>query len=128
MIVIGTLLVLGVAVMWAGPEFGTWLAAKTRLSHEFAVAWPVLRWVASAAFLVLAVELIFFWAPNVKQRFFATLPGAMIGVGFWIATSFCAGVVLSQFCSLQQDLRHAGRRHRLDGLALLQLVRHPGGC
>jgi len=97
MFVIGTLLVLGVAVMWAGPEFGAWLAAKTRLTHEFAAIWPTLRWVLSVLFLVLAVELIFFWAPNVKQRFLATLPGAIIGVGFWIGTSFALGLYFHNF-------------------------------
>ena len=56
------------------------LAAKVGLSQQFADSWPVLRWALSITFLVLAIELLFFWAPNVKQRFWATLPGAAIGV------------------------------------------------
>jgi membrane protein len=99
MFVIGTLMVLGVALMFVGPQFGGVLAAKVGLSHQFADAWPVLRWALSITFLVLAVELIFFWAPNVKQRFWATLPGAVIGVAFWIGTSFALGLYFRSFAN-----------------------------
>ncbi len=99
MFVTGTLMVLGVALMFVGPAFGGWLAAKVNLSQQFADVWPVLRWVLSVAFMVLAVELIFFWAPNVKQRFWATLPGAAIGVGFWIGTSFALGLYFRSFAN-----------------------------
>jgi len=97
MIVIGGLMTTGVLVMFVGPQFGNWLAAKVGLSDQFGDAWPVLRWVVSVGFMVLAVELIFFWAPNVKQRFRATLPGAMLGVGFWIGTSFALSLYFRNF-------------------------------
>lgn len=99
MLVIGTILIAGVLTMFVGPQFGAWLAAKTNLTWEFARVWPALRWVASVSFIVLGVELIFFWAPNVKQRFWATLPGAAIGTGFWIGTSFALGLYFRTFAN-----------------------------
>ena len=99
MFVMGSLLIAGVALMFVGPQFGAWLAAKVGLSHQFADAWPVLRWILSVAFMVLGVELMFFWAPNVKQRFWATLPGAALGVGFWIGTSFALGLYFRSFAN-----------------------------
>jgi uncharacterized BrkB/YihY/UPF0761 family membrane protein len=56
----GILLVLGVFVMFLGPQFGAWLAGKLGAGFLFARLWPVLRWTASVAFIVLGVELIFF--------------------------------------------------------------------
>jgi membrane protein len=97
MIVIGGLLVLGALSMFLGPQFGAWLANKLHLSWMFAAAWPYLRWAVSIAFTVLAVEILFYWAPNVKQRFWATLPGALVGVGFWIASSYALGLYFQQF-------------------------------
>jgi membrane protein len=97
MLVTGSLLVLGAVSMFLGPAFGNWLAAKLHLSWMFAVVWPYLRWAISVAFTVLAVELMFYWAPNVKQRFWATLPGAAIGVGFWIAASYALGLYFQHF-------------------------------
>lgn len=99
MIVIGVLMSVGVTLMFVGPQFGAWLAAKVGLRAEFAAMWPVLRWVVSVAFMVLAVELIFFWAPNVRQKFVATLPGAIVGVGFWIGTSFALGLYFRNFAN-----------------------------
>lgn len=97
MLVIGGLMIVGAVAMFLGPEFGAWLAAKTSLSWAFAKAWPVLRWVISVAFTVLAVELTFYWAPNVKQSFLATLPGAAMGVGFWIGASYALGIYFQHF-------------------------------
>jgi membrane protein len=97
MFVIGTLIVLGSVSMFLGPQFGAWLAQKLGLSWVFAHIWPVLRWVISIGFMVLAVELTFYWAPNVKQRFWSTLPGATIGVGFWIAASYALGLYFQHF-------------------------------
>jgi membrane protein len=98
----GTLFVIAVALMFVGPQFGFWLASKIHLSSEFARIWPTLRWVLSVAFMVLGVEFIFYWAPNVKQRFWATLPGAVIGVAFWIGTSYALGLYFRNFSHLNK--------------------------
>jgi membrane protein len=99
MFVIGTVMIAGVLVMFVGPQFGAWLAGKVGLSWEWARVWPVLRWVLSVSLIVLGIELIFYWAPNVKQRFWATLPGAAIGAGFWIGTSFLLGLYFRNFAN-----------------------------
>jgi membrane protein len=97
MIVIGALLVVGATAMFVGPQFGAWLATKTSLSWAFAMAWPTLRWLISIGFILLGVELVFYWAPNVKQDFVATLPGAAMGVAFWIGASYALGVYFQNF-------------------------------
>jgi membrane protein len=102
MVVVGGLMVLGAVSMFLGPEFGEWIAMKMHLSWMFAMAWPYLRWGVSVAFTVLAVELIFYWAPNVKQRFWATLPGAIVGVGFWIAASYGLGLYFQHFANFNK--------------------------
>jgi membrane protein len=115
MFVIGGLLVLGAVAMFLGPEFGTWLAAKLHLSWMFAMVWPYLRWGISVAFTVLAIELMFYWAPNVKQRFWATLPGAAVGVGFWIAASYALGLYFQHFA-------HFNRTYGALGAAVALMV------
>jgi len=102
MVVIGSLVVIGSTSMFLGPKFGAWIAAKLSLSWMFVSFWPALRWVISVAFIVLAVELLFYWAPNVKQRFLSTLPGATIGVGFWIAASFALGLYFQHFANFNK--------------------------
>jgi len=99
---IGGLLVLALALMLVGPNFGGWLAEKIGLGQIFVAIWPYLRWSIGVAFTVLAVELIYFLAPNVKQRFKRTLPGALIAVGFWILLSWALGFYFQHFTHLNK--------------------------
>ncbi|PYS20378.1 MAG: hypothetical protein DMF72_21330 [Acidobacteria bacterium] len=99
---IGALLIIALAAMLVGPNFGGWLAGKVGLGTIFLTVWPYARWSLAVAFAVLAVELIYFLAPNVKQRFMRTLPGALIAVGSWIVLSWALGFYFQRFASLNK--------------------------
>ena len=87
----GCLLLCGLAIMILGPQFGAWLAARTTVGPHFVTLWPVFHWVAAFSVALLAVEVVYFLAPNVKQRFLATLPGAVLAVVCWIGLSYLLG-------------------------------------
>ena len=72
----GTLLLVALSVMVVGHRFGGWLAARVHLSGLFVLLWPCIHWTVAVEFTILAIEALYFPAPNVKQRFRATLPGA----------------------------------------------------
>jgi|SRR5579862_3997737 len=99
---IGTLLVIALGLMLVGPNFGGWLAGRVGLGSIFVAVWPYLRWSIALVFTVLAVELIYFIAPNVRQRFRKTLPGAAVAVGFWIVLSWALGVYFQHFARLNK--------------------------
>jgi membrane protein len=100
--VTGTLLLVALATMIVGPRFGDWLAARFDVSAVFAMVWPVLRWAVAITFTVIAVEVVYFLAPNVKQRFGATLPGAIFSVAVWNTLSFLLGIYFSHFADLNR--------------------------
>jgi membrane protein len=100
--VTGTLLLVALATMIVGPRFGDWLAARFDVSAVFAMVWPVLRWAVAITFTVIAVEVVYFLAPNVKQRFGATLPGAVFSVAVWNTLSFLLGIYFSHFADLNR--------------------------
>jgi membrane protein len=85
------LLLSAVTVMILGPRFGEWLAARIYLSRVFVLLWPVMHWAIAVTFTLVTVELLYFLAPNVKQRFAATLPGAILAVTCWITLSYGLG-------------------------------------
>jgi membrane protein len=95
--IIGGLLLLALAVMIVGPRFGGWLAGRVHLSSLFVFLWPSIHWSVALAFTILAVEALYFLAPNVKQRFLATLPGAAVAVGCWIGLSYLLGLYFRHF-------------------------------
>jgi membrane protein len=101
-LVTGALLLVALSVMIVGPRFGEWLASKVHLSGLFVFLWPYVHWSIAVGFTILAVEALYFWAPNVKQRFLATLPGAILAVGCWIALSYLLGIYFRHFANFNK--------------------------
>jgi membrane protein len=87
------------AVMIVGPRFGGWLAMRIPVSRDFVIFWPFIHWTVAISFTILAVEAIYFLAPNVKQRFLATLPGAILAVSCWIGLSYLLGIYFRHFAN-----------------------------
>lgn len=100
--VAGGLLLLALGPMLVGPKFGEWMARDLGVSYLWARIWPVLRWAVSGGFIVMAVESMYFLAPNVKQRFGHTLGGAVFAVATWLALSFALGVYFQNFANLNR--------------------------
>jgi membrane protein len=98
----GALLLIALSVMIVGPRFGEWLAGKVHLSSVFVFLWPYIHWSTAVAFTILAVEALYFLGPNVKQRFLATLPGAILAVICWIALSYFLGVYFRHFANFNK--------------------------
>lgn len=95
--VIGGLLAVALATMVLGPRLGGWIANLVGLGPTFAYVWPYVKWGVSVAFTILAVELLFWWGPNVKHRLWSTLPGSIIGVAFWLGSSYLLSFYFRHF-------------------------------
>lgn len=96
-LLVGVLLLSALGIMIVGPQFGNWLAERANLSWLLAASWPYIHWTAAVLFTVLAVEALYFLAPNVKQRFWASLPGAILSVACWIGLSYALGIYFRNF-------------------------------
>ena len=94
---IGLLLLSALTTMILGPRFGEWLSYHAHASRLWIWVWPYIHWTIAVGFTVLAVEALYFLAPNVKQRFWATLPGAIFAVGCWIGLSYLLGIYFRSF-------------------------------
>jgi membrane protein len=101
-LLIGALLLIALAVMVVGPRFGEWLSSRLHLSQLWIWLWPYIHWSIAVGFTILAVEALYFLAPNVKQRFFASLPGAILAVGCWIGLSYLLGIYFRSFANFNK--------------------------
>jgi len=113
-LVIGSLILVALATMIVGPHFGQWLANHIHLSQVWLRAWPYIHWMISVGFAVLAIEALYFLAPNVKQRFLATLPGALLSVSCWIGLSYLLGIYFRTFANFNKTYGTLGA-----GIALM---------
>jgi membrane protein len=76
----GALVLLGLLLIITGPHFGHLLTELFPIPKEFGQIWPLFRLVTIFVTFVAAVELQYYVAPNLKQRFMTTLPGALVAV------------------------------------------------
>jgi membrane protein len=87
------LLVAAVTILLAGgsPAQAFLLTASSALMRI--ALWPI-----ALALVLLAFALIYYFAPDVKdQKWHWVTPGAMIGVGLWLAVSFALKIYLHYF-------------------------------
>jgi membrane protein len=96
-IVVGAMVIAALFVLLLGARSGSWLAVPLGMDSALAAAWPYTRWLVVVGFTTLSVELLYLIAPNVKQRFFAQIPGVAVAVVLWLASSFGLRLYLRSF-------------------------------
>ena len=105
---IGGLTVTALALMIVGPHFGEWAARHLHLAAAYSALWPTLRWGISVSFVVLAVELLYYLAPNVRQRFRHTILGAVVAVAGWMGSSYLLGIYLRNYANYNKTYGSLG--------------------
>ena len=101
---VGCLLVTALGLLLVGPS----LSAGLTKTFGMETLWPYVRWAIAIACTVVAVELLYFIAPNLKQRFVSTLPGALIAVGGWIGLSYLLGIYFRDFSAYRKGYGSLG--------------------
>jgi membrane protein len=98
----GSLLLVAVGLMVEGTYLGSWLTSRFDLNPASFTAWRYLRGGIAVSFAVLAVELLYHFGPDVKQRFRDSLTGAIVAVMTWIGLSYLLGSYFRHFDNLDK--------------------------
>ena len=101
---VGFLLIIALGLLLVGPSLNAWVTTTVRVGRF----WPYVRWSAAVACTVLAVELLYFVAPNVRQKFVSTLPGSLIAVAGWIGLSYLLEIYFQDFSAYSQGYGSLG--------------------
>ncbi|WNM56719.1 YihY/virulence factor BrkB family protein [Candidatus Nitrospira allomarina] len=89
------LLTLGAAVFFitslililAGEEVSQWVTAVTGFEWWSTLGWPLLQWPIIVFLMLMAINLVYYWAPNSDQEWQWMKPGSMLAVFLWIILS-----------------------------------------
>lgn len=87
-VTVGGLAVVALLSIVLGPQFGHLLSRFFGVSPAMAHLWPAIRILIMFSSFVGAIMLLYSLAPTVKQRFVATLPGAVLAVIVFFLGSF----------------------------------------
>ena len=96
---LAVLLIVGVALLTIGPQAMQWLADRIGLGQIFVTIWAWMRWPVAFLALNLAIALIYYVAPNIKQKFRFITPGALLAVVTWIISSLGFNYYVSTFAN-----------------------------
>ncbi len=95
----GMLTTISLLVLMAGPRFGHFLQQIFLLPKGFALIWPAIRLVVTFVTFTIAIELLYYFGPNVHHRFRSTLPGALTSVAGWFLGSIGLNLYLTHMTS-----------------------------
>src|SRR5215831_2041878 len=99
---VGFLMFVAHSVMIVGPRFGEWIASKAHVSELFILLWRYLRWPIGCGVVWLAIEILYFFAPNVRHRFRDIWAGAVVAVVAWIGLSSLLGIYFRHFAGFNK--------------------------
>lgn len=89
------LLTIGAAVFFitslililAGEEVSQWVTELTGWGWLATLGWPLLQWPVIVFFMLMAVNLVYYWAPNIDREWQWMKPGSVLAVFLWIILS-----------------------------------------
>jgi membrane protein len=99
-IALAILIVAALALLLYGYEIADAVTSWAGLSGVFKITWKIAQWPIVLFFILLAFNLIYYFAPDLKEQEWKWVtPGAAIGVGLWLLVSFAFKTYLKYFNS-----------------------------
>lgn len=93
------LLMISVVLLIFGSEIGGLLARRIGLGDAFEVVWNIAQWPIIVAFLIVAMANIYYFAPDVEQKWKWITPGSIFAILAWILVSLGFSYYVGQFGS-----------------------------
>ena len=94
-VALAVLILSALILMFYGGEIGEAVSNHFGLSNAFTFAWGVLQWPIVLAFMLLALALIYHFAPDLyHQKWHWVTPGSAVGLSIWILVSLCFRIYL----------------------------------
>lgn len=96
---IAGMLLIAAALMVLGPQVMGWIASQVGLEEFIVTLWTIVRWPVIVILLMMAVALIYYVMPDVKQEFRFITPGSVLAVVVWIIASLGFGLYVKTFAN-----------------------------
>ncbi len=84
---VALLLISSLVLIVVGPQIGGAIADAVGLGAVFEVVWNIVRFPILLGVVLFAFALVYYFAPNVEQRFKWVSPGSIIAVILWLLFS-----------------------------------------
>ncbi len=96
---IAGMMLIAAALMVLGPQVMGWIASQVGMEEFIVTLWTIARWPVVVILLMVAVALIYYVMPDVKQDFRFITPGSVLAVVVWIMASLGFGYYVKEFAN-----------------------------
>ena len=93
---IAAMLIFALVLVVFGPEIGTAVADVVGLGFVFQVVWNIVQWPVLVLLVVFAFALVYYFAPDVEQRFKWISPGSIVAVLLWLIFSLLFSIYVER--------------------------------
>src|SRR2546430_2554470 len=108
-IVLAILIISALILVLYGGKIADWLAASYGFGIVFTLGWKVLQWPIVLIFLLLGFELIYYWAPDLKDQDWKWVtPGSIVAITLWLLVSLGFRLYLHYFDSYSKTYGSMG--------------------
>lgn len=101
-------IIAAVILLMFGPHLGSWLANAVGLGSVFETAWNILRWPVIVGLMMVALAILYYFAPDVEQEWRWVTPGAVFAAVGWILTSLGFSYYVNNFASYNKTYGSIG--------------------
>lgn len=106
--VLSVLFILALVLLMFGSKIGGFIADITGLGQVFAVGWNVALAPVVLFMLVLAVAMIFYFTPDVEQKWKWISPGSVVAIPLWVVASLAFSFYINNFGSYDKTYGSIG--------------------
>ena len=96
---VAALLLFALGLVIFGPQLGGAVADFVGLGFVFQLVWNIVQWPVLLFFVLFAFALVYYFAPDVEQRFKWISPGSVIAVALWLVFSLLFSLYVNNFGS-----------------------------
>jgi membrane protein len=92
-------MVVALVLLTFGPQLGRWVADLAGAGQVFAWVWNILRWPIIGGLLIIAIAMVYYFGPDVKQEWKWITPGSAFAIIGWLLASLGFSFYVNHFGS-----------------------------
>lgn len=116
-LVVAVLLISALVLVVFGPQIAELVAGYVGFGNVFELLWIVVQWPVLVGVVLFAFALIYYFAPDVQQRFRYVSPGSISAVVLWLLFSLAFSLYVNNFGGESYSASYGA----LAGVAILML-------
>ena len=94
---LGIFIVSALLFLLAGPEVVRWAADVFGFAPALALVWQFVRWPLIVGLVILGIDLVYHFAPNIQRDWTWLTPGSVLATVLWIASSLAFKAYITRF-------------------------------